>query len=161
MYALKRIVAYGIDLFLVYSPLAAALGYGEEWLMTQVPQRFHLFAVFGGWGLTAFAPILVLGIATGLTGRTPGKLITFLKVQDFGEDPPGIAQGILREIIKLVSLGFFFGMIWALQGVVTQGQTFYDQWLDLEVEDLRPAGLTPTQKNFRKYMRQQARMKKK
>jgi hypothetical protein len=31
--------------------------------------------------------------------------------------------------------------------------------MDLEVEDLNPVGLTPTQKNFRKYMRQQARLK--
>jgi hypothetical protein len=160
MYALKRIAAYVIDLILVYSPIAVALGLREEWLIARVPQRLHLFTAVGGWGLSAFGPILVLGILTGLTGRTPGKLITFLKVQDFGEDPPGIAQGIVREIIKLVSLGFFFGMIWALQGLVTQGRTFYDEWLDLEVEDLRPAGLTPTQKNFRKYMRQQARMRK-
>jgi hypothetical protein len=43
---------------------------------------------------------------------------------------------------------------------VTGRRTFYDEWLDLEVEDLRPSGLTPTQKNFRKYMREQARKQK-
>ncbi len=85
----------------------------------------------------------------------------FLKVNDAGE-PPGIAQGILREIIKTVSMSFFFlGPIWALQGLVTRGETFYDQWLALEVEDLRPDGLTETQKNWRKYHRQQARLKNK
>ena len=42
--------------------------------------------------------------------------------------------GILREIVKAVSLGFFFGMIYALQGLLTRGQTFYDAWLDLDVE---------------------------
>jgi uncharacterized RDD family membrane protein YckC len=160
MYALKRIAAYVIDFVLIYTPIAAALGLGEEWLMERVPQRLHLIAITGGWGLSLFAPVLVVGTLTGLTGRTPGKLITFLRVHDAGDDPPGIPQGILREIIKIVSLGFFFGMIWALQGLVTHGRTFYDEWLDLEVEDLRPYGLTPTQKKFRKYMRDQARLKK-
>ena len=81
----------------------------------------------------------------------------FLNVKDGGGDPPGIAQGILREIIKAVSLGFFFGMIYALQGLVTRGQTFYDAWLDLDVEDLKPYGLTETQKNWRKYHRELAK----
>ena len=62
----------------------------------------------------------------------------FLKVKDCGGDPPGVAQGILTRDRKAVSLGFFFGMIYALQGLVTRGQTFYDAWLDLEVEDLKP-----------------------
>jgi hypothetical protein len=48
-------------------------------------------------------------------------------------------------------------MIWALQGIVTCRQTFYDQWLDLDVEDMKPVGLTETQKNWRKYHRAQAR----
>jgi len=42
-------------------------------------------------------------------------------------------------------------------GLVANKRTFYDQWMDLEVEDLRPAGLTPTQKKFREYMRKQGR----
>jgi hypothetical protein len=69
------------------------------------------------------------------------------------------AWGILCEIVNLVTLGFFFGTFWALQGMIARGQTFYDEWMDLEVEDLNPVGLTPTHKNFRKYMRQQARLK--
>jgi hypothetical protein len=108
-------------------------------------------------GIGFVAPAIVLGVMTGLTGRTPGKLVTFLRVKDCAGDPPGIAQGILREILKLVSLGFLFGMIWALQGIVTSGRAFYDDWMDLDVEDLKPAGLTDTQRNYRKYMREQAR----
>jgi len=157
MYALKRIAAYAIDLMLIVGPCSALITYGETWFFTSVPQSMHLFSGLGMWGISLVMPILILGTLSGLTGRTPGKWIMFLKLQDFGGDPPGIAQGILRELIKAVSLGFFFGMIWALQGVVTGRQTFYDQWLDLEVDDLRPVGLTPTQKNFRKYMREQAR----
>jgi uncharacterized RDD family membrane protein YckC len=113
--------------------------------------------MLASWGLSIAGPVLVNGILTGLTGRSPGKFLMFLRVKDAGGDPPGIAQGILREIIKAVSLGFFFGMIYALQGLVTSGQTFYDNWLDLDVEDLRPVGLTETQKNWRKYHRELAR----
>ena len=35
-----------------------------------------------------------------------------------------------------------------IAAVVTQRRTFYDQWLDLDVEDLRPSGLTETQKKI-------------
>jgi hypothetical protein len=49
----------------------------------------------------------------------------------------------------------FFGMIWALYGVVTSEKTFYDDWLGLEVDDLRPWGLTETQRNWRKFQREQ------
>jgi uncharacterized RDD family membrane protein YckC len=157
MYPLKRIAAYIIDLALVWAPLTALIGYGEVPLAGRLPARMRMMAAMGGWGLSILGPILVDGILTGITGRTPGKFITFLRVKDGGGDPPGIAQGILREIIKAVSFPFFFGMIWALQGLVTSGQTFYDAWLDIDVEDLRPYGLTETQKNWRKYHREQAR----
>ena len=155
-YALKRIAAYAIDLALVWAPMALLLEFGPP-LMKDTNPGFQMFTWFGAWGFTVVGPVLINGILTGLTGRSPGKFIMFLNVQDFGGDPPGIGTGILREIIKAVSLGFFFGMIWALQGVVTRDQTFYDQWLNLEVEDLRPVGLTETQKNWRKYHRAQAR----
>lgn len=160
MYPLKRILAYAIDIVLVVGPLGALLPLAgleiHEWFPS------HLRMLTGmGMGVAALGvPILLIGTLTGLTGRSPGKWITFLKVQDGAGDPPGIAQGILREIVKAFCLGFFFGSIWALQGLVTRRQTFYDDWLDLEVEDLRPTGLTPTQKNFRKYMRDQARRQK-
>jgi uncharacterized RDD family membrane protein YckC len=157
MYALKRIAAYVIDMVLVWGPLATLIGYGEAPLLGRFSPRFHMIAALGSWGFTILGPVLVNGILTGLTGRSPGKFIMFLNVKDAGGDPPGIAQGILREIIKAVSLGFFFGMIYALAGLVTRGQTFYDAWLDLDVEDLKPYGLTETQKNWRKYHRELAR----
>src|SRR5262249_37035048 len=119
-------------------------------------QLRHHFALMSGGGSLVIPP-LILGVLTGLTGRTPGKLIMFLRVQDYGGDPPGGAPGIVREGVKAVSLAFFFGMVYALQAVVTNRRTFYDEWLDLDVEDLRPTGLTETQKNFRKYMREKQR----
>jgi uncharacterized RDD family membrane protein YckC len=161
MYALKRIAAYMIDFALIYTPLASLIALGQGTVLGGAPSHFHMFAATAGWGISILAPVLVTGTLVGLTGRTPGKLIMFLRVHD-GGDPPGIAQGILREIIKTVSMSFFFlGPIWALQGLVTRGETFYDQWLALEVEDLRPYGLTETQKNWRKFHRQQARLRNK
>jgi uncharacterized RDD family membrane protein YckC len=156
MYALKRMAAYAVDMALVWGPLAFLIGFGESAILRASP-RLHGFSLLGASGFTLIGPILINGILTGLTGRSPGKFILFLNVKDSAGDPPGIAHGILREIIKAVSLGFFFGMIYALHGLVTRGQTFYDAWLDLEVEDLKPYGLTETQKNWRKYHRDLAR----
>jgi uncharacterized RDD family membrane protein YckC len=163
VYALKRIAAYIIDFALIYTPITILLSYGQATLVAGIPQQqhLHMFAAMGSWGISILAPVLVTGTLIGLTGRTPGKLIMFLRVIDCGA-PPGIAQGILREIIKTVSMTFFFlGPIWALHGLVTRGETFYDTWLGLQVEDLRPYGLSETQKNWRKFHRQQARLKKK
>jgi hypothetical protein len=160
MYALKRIVAYAIDMFLIVGPLSGLLSFHELSVFESIPHHLHGLMAIGVGALSLAGPILIIGVLSGLTGRSPGKFVMFLKVEDYGGDPPGIAHGILREIIKAVSLGFFFGTIWALQGIVTQGTTFYDEWLDLHVEDLRPSGLTPTQKKFRKYMREQQRRNK-
>lgn len=161
VYALKRIAAYIIDFALIYTPITILLTFGQATLFTGAAPHLHMFAAMGSWGVSILAPVLVTGTLIGLTGRTPGKLIMFLKVNDYG-DPPGIAKGVLREIVKTVSMSFFFlGPIWALQGLVTRGETFYDQWLDLQVEDLRPYGLSETQKNWRKFHRQQARLNRK
>jgi hypothetical protein len=156
MYALKRIAAYGIDLALVWTPLTILMGFSESTIFRVFP-RLHGFSLVGASAFTLIGPILVNGILTGLTGRSPGKFILFLNVKDGAGDPPGIAHGILREIIKAVALSIFFGMLYALHGLVTRGQTFYDAWLDLDVEDLKPYGLTETQKNWRKYHRELAR----
>ena len=157
MYAMKRIIAYVIDIIVMTIPSYFCVSWVETKIFESLPERVEQYAGLLIWGVSLLTPVLVLGVLSGLTGRTPGKLLMFLKVVDHGGDPPGIVQGILREIAKAVSLGFFFGMFYALQGLLTSKQTFYDTWLDLEVEDLRPVGLTPTQKNFRKYMREKAK----
>ena len=157
MYVLKRMIAYAIDSMLIVSPLSFLVFRHTHAVRESIPEGFHLLPGIGLNVLSLGLPVLLLGILSGLTGRTPGKFLMFLRVEDHAGDPPGIAQGIVREIIKAVCLGFFFGTIWALAGLVSRKETFYDQWLDLRVEDLRPTGLTPTQKNFRKYMREQAR----
>jgi uncharacterized RDD family membrane protein YckC len=157
MYPLKRSAAYIIDYAIILTPTAMGLASLRGYSSQGLPGGMKHYLGFVGWGISLLVPALILGTMTGLTGRTPGKLVTFLRVQDYGGDPPGLAQGILREAVKAVSLACFFGMIFALQAVVTNRRTFYDEWLDLDVEDLRPAGLTPTQKNFRKFMREKQR----
>jgi uncharacterized RDD family membrane protein YckC len=157
MYPLKRIAAYVIDYALVLLPTLIGLSALASIYQERLPGDVQRYIHVAQWGLSLLAPALVLGVMTGLTGRTPGKLIMFLRVHDGCGDPPGLVQGVVREIVKAVSLGFLFGMLYALQALVTNQQTYYDLWLNLEVEDLRPVGLTPTQKKFRQYMREKQR----
>jgi uncharacterized RDD family membrane protein YckC len=156
MYSIKRIIAYCIDAALVY-----AIGFGvslfsmlifREEMLTNIPLMtiFSIVSSVVSYGI----PILGFGILSGLFGWTPGKLICFLRVQNTSRRVPGIAQGILREIIKYVSVSLMFlGAIWAIQGIVTRQRTFYDEWLSLDVEDQKPSGLTDTQKNWRNTFR--------
>ncbi len=157
MYTLKRIAAYAIDMALVWAPLTYLLTFGQSARFLHGSPRLHGFLFLGASGLSLAGPVLFNGILTGLTGRSPGQFILFLEVKDGAGDRPGIAHGILREIIKALSMAFLLGVIYALHGLVTRGQTFYDAWLDLDVEDLKPYGLTETQKNWRKYHRDLAR----
>jgi uncharacterized RDD family membrane protein YckC len=151
VYALRRFAAYGIDSLFLMLPgyfvisflIPRLLGEGT---LTAVP--------FLLWGVSLAFPVAVLGLLIGFTGRTPGKLIMFLKVQDRYGRAPGVAQALLREVVKAVSFSFVCGALWALYGLVTSGRTFYDDWLGLEVEDLSTLGLTDVQKNWRKQMRQ-------
>jgi uncharacterized RDD family membrane protein YckC len=157
MYALKRMIAYLIDYAIILTPALAAVGYLQRTFGGVIPLPVRHGPGLLSGGVALVVPALVLGVLTGLTGRTPGKLITFLKVQDFNGDPPGIAEGIVREVVKAIALAFVIGILFALGSVVTNRRTFYDEWLDLDVEDLRPSGLTETQRNFRKFMREKQR----
>jgi len=162
MYALKRILAYCIDIALI-----TAIGWiAYFFLYSFIPipqttevdqyQNMMMFQIISTVmsGASAGGPILILGILEGLFGWTPGKLLFSLRVQREGSNLKiGIAKGILRQIIKTISFSFmFFGALWALYGVITSDATFYDNWLRIDVNDLKPFGLTDTQKNWRKHM---------
>lgn len=151
MYALKRILAYIIDMALVVVPIQF---YTDDF-SALLGKYLKLPEFFQGslWMLQTGVPILLLGVVVGLTGKTPGKLLMFLKVVNHSMRAPGLAQGILREIIKLVCGMFFLGALYALYGIVTGGKTFYDDWLSLDVEDQKPTGLTDRQKKWREYTR--------
>jgi len=156
MYALKRILAYAFDLALVgflsglaFTYVAKLLGPGEA-----IGPLRGMALSYGSMAFTAGIPIVIFGALTGAFGWTPGKLIFFLRVRNSSGRAPGIAQGILREIIKYASLSFMFlGALWALYGIVTSESAFYDEWIGPQVDDLRPSGLTETQKRWRQFQR--------
>jgi uncharacterized RDD family membrane protein YckC len=156
MYALKRIIAYIIDYALIMVTFVLIMPFLHA-LMPKLEESSAYFSVLGlaYGGLSMALPVVLYGIMVGLWGRTPGKFIMFLKVQTRSGQLLGIPHGILREIIKLISLWCFFCLIWALFGIVTRESAFYDEWLGFEVEDLNPWGLTETQKNWRKQMKNQ------
>jgi uncharacterized RDD family membrane protein YckC len=157
MYVLKRIVACLLD----YATLLIPAAFG----LIKFGNPIAPHAVHGGFGLfgrgavigSLVAPALILGVLTGLIGRTPGKILFFLRVQDHNGDPPGLADGILREMAKILLFATVYGLFYALASVLRDREALYDSWLGLEVDDLRPYGLTETQKKFRKYMREKER----
>jgi hypothetical protein len=157
MYALRRILAYVIDTALIVTPVSFYLRPLQGRLAQALPSFWQVYAGFIGWVLSMGVPVVVIGTLVGLSGRTPGKLLMFLRVHGPRGRKPGIAAGLLREAVKAISASFILGAIFALYGVITRGSTFYDDWLGLDVEDLRPSGLTDVQKNFRRHMREARR----
>lgn len=152
MYALKRIAAFVIDTVLLQF-LSYFISLGVLFLLpdSDAVGVITLFNTYLGYG----AVILLYGVLEGQLGWTPGKLILFLRVRREGTSRNiGIAQGILRQILKVLSFSFvFLGALWALVGIIRTEQAFYDGFLHIDVEDLHPSGLTDTQKNWRKHMR--------
>ena len=156
MHALKRIIAYGIDYVLVMIPTASLSAIVIDWDLynTFIGQHFDQFmwVTFIPPAVLLACSAVVLGTLTGLVGWTPGKLLLSLRVRTYRKQPIGILRGIGRELIKVVSFMFFLGMLYALYTLVENRRTFYDEWLDCDVPDLSPWGMTKTQKNWRKVM---------
>ena len=151
MYALKRFIAYGIDLVFIFIPIQTYSAAFHAYIAGQVRIPSLIENYF--WIAETLVPVLIIGTLVGLFGRSPGKLILFLKVTDESNRPPGLAQGIIREVIKLAGGIFLFGGLYAIYGIVTGGRAFYDDWLSLRVDDLKPAGLTDRQKKWREFSR--------
>ena len=157
LYALKRISAYIIDLTVAFILAGTATGILLKFSMyLPLPEQFSgAFFGYVSMGIAAGIPIIIYGIMSGTLGWTPGKLVLSLRVRNRNGSAPGIGQGILREVVKYVGLSFMFlGALWALYGVITAERTFYDEWIGLDVDDLRPSGLTETQKRWREFHRQ-------
>jgi hypothetical protein len=163
MYALKRIIAYSIDATIIF----AIAGLGRHMLFSMAIDHVlnpHSLGgtvmAYGSIALFAGLPIIVLGTLSGLFGWTPGKLILFLRVHGRNGKAPGMAQGILRETVKYVGISFMlFGAVWALYGIITRERAFYDEWIGVDVEDLKPSGLTEIQKRWREFQRDERRGK--
>ncbi|MFA7206050.1 MAG: RDD family protein [Saccharofermentanales bacterium] len=165
VYSIKRIAAYAIDMVIVYlagmglNLAVSAMFTAENAVAAESAETgmsvFTLTLIpIAGMVVSYGIPILLFGSLSGLLGWTPGKLICFLRVREASGDKPGILKGILRELIKYIGTTFMFlGAIWAIYGIVTKQKTFYDDWIGLDVEDIKPSGLTETQKNWRKTFR--------
>jgi hypothetical protein len=155
MYALRRIFAYVIDMAVLLTPVTFLLGPLQARIGESLPEFWRVYSGFVGWLLSMAVPVVVVGFLVGLTGRTPGKLVMFLRVVPRRGGPgekPGVPNALLREVIKALCASFIFGALYALFGIITSGKAFYDDWLGLDVEDLRPSGLTDVQKNWRRQM---------
>jgi uncharacterized RDD family membrane protein YckC len=156
MYAIKRIIAYGIDLAIItfISGMANSHLYRLLTIAPQLEQYKGMLLSYSSLAISAGVPIVLFGTLSGSLGWTPGKLILFLRVRNHNGRNAGVSQGILREIVKYVGTSFMFlGGLWALYGIVTSERTFYDDWIGLDVEDLKPSGLTETQKNWRAFQK--------
>lgn len=72
------------------------------------------YGALGGSAWPVLASLLYYVIATGLYGRTLGKLALGLKVVRREGEPPGLACAILREVVgKFVSaIALFLGFLW-------------------------------------------------
>jgi hypothetical protein len=153
VYALRRILAYGIDMGLVLTPVGLAADPLTAKLADSLPAVWVAYSGFLAWVVAAGLPVLLVGVCVGLTGWTPGKLAMFLRVKDRHGRRPGVQNALLREVAKAVSLAFICGAFYAIYGLISRGRTFYDDWLGLEVDDLWEGGLTDVQKNWRRQMK--------
>jgi uncharacterized RDD family membrane protein YckC len=146
-----RILALIIDLAFCFGTLPFVMG-GTGWLLERVGGFALLLLPF--WLILIFIwPLLCLAIPTGIWGRTLGKLICRLHVTDIHGRSPGIWRALGREVLKCLAVGTGIGAMLTLYQVIYQGGTWYDQMCGTKVDFSPYVRLTPTQKHFRKYMK--------
>ncbi len=109
------------------------------------------FASFVVW------PFLYFGATTGLWGKTPGKFICRLHVVNIYDRRPGFWRGLGRETLKLLAISCSIGAFIALFQIIYQGTTWYDNLCGTQVYFKPYVRSTKTQRNFRKYMKEQER----
>jgi len=94
-------------------------------------------------------PVLYFAGFTAWRGRTPGKMICRLRVVDDNNMKPTFVRAAGRESLKMIAVVTQIGA-WVAVIQLFMGQSaWYDSVCNTTVESY--AGLTPTQKNFRKY----------
>lgn len=152
VYGLKRTAAFLVDygiiwLFIMWSKLPVALFLEKHSIGAADIETLNHYSLLAPF----FAGVTVFGIMTGIWGRTPGKLLTFLKVVRHDGSAIGMGAGIAREVLKgfswfTVILPIFFAF-----GVFCMAEAAYDKWLSCEVFDARPFGSTKTQRDWRNH----------
>jgi uncharacterized RDD family membrane protein YckC len=157
----QRILAYAIDVVIV---TAAAVCFTLALLFwaALIPEDGALshgltVAWIAMWGVYVIAapalcllfPILYFAGFTAWRGRTPGKMLCRVRVVADGHTKPGLLRVAGRESLKMVAVVTQIGAWIALVQLLVGQRTWCDSLAGTAVESY--AGLTETQKNFRKY----------
>jgi uncharacterized RDD family membrane protein YckC len=136
----RRFVALALDRGTSWSLYVVAATVG--WLVWGRDGLWWTAAIVVGLALLV---VLVNGILTGVSGATPGKRATALRVVDHGTGLPlGVGRGTLRSLVLglsgLPTLGFgLAALAWtALAGSGGQRRGWHDQVTGSVVVDLRP-----------------------
>lgn len=154
-----RIVAFVIDVALCFSTLMMSvcvvnlpLEMLGQWSFFLLPVMFVLLCTW---------PFAYFGIPTGLWGRTPGRWICRLTVVDSLGERPGLWRGVGREALKLLAWSTGIGGLITGILLLNTGVAWYDQLCGTQVEFRPYVKLTPTQKNWRKFMKKQEQERRK
>jgi uncharacterized RDD family membrane protein YckC len=118
----RRIGAFVIDLALV-SGTAIAIHSLTAFLTTDIRSLL----------LSALPGILVLGLLVGADGRTPGKRALGLRVVEGTKTRISLGKGLVRELIRFLSLPILVLPILYLVLLLRGEQPPYDRFLGLNV----------------------------
>tara|TARA_B100001971_G_C18109824_1_gene493547 strand:- start:103 stop:573 length:471 start_codon:yes stop_codon:yes gene_type:complete len=117
-------------------------------IMMEMASHISVALSFALLPIPFLAPILYLGIPTGLKGKTLGKWICRLRVCGSRQEKIGIIKGCGREAFKALLVFTNIGAIISLIFCFTRGQSLHDMACSTDVE--YQGNLTQTQKNWRK-----------
>lgn len=145
-----RILALAIDLAICLGTLPLVMQ-GTGWILEKLGGFALVLIPF--WLVLFFVwPLLCVAIPTGIWGKSLGKLLCRLSVNDYHGQPPGIWRALGREVLKFLAIGSGLGMMLTLFQILYQGGTWYDHLCGTNVTFSPYVRLTQTQKNWRKHM---------
>lgn len=158
-----RVLALIIDLAVCFGTLPLIM-YSGSWIMSKfedtTPELALLFIPLFFASIFVW-PLLYFCIPTGIWGRTLGKLICRLKVTDIHDQDPRFWRRLGREALKCVMIASGIGFTITFILLICQGSAWYDNLCGTKVEFTSFIRLTKTQKNYRKYMKEQEREQRK
>ncbi|MHC4461655.1 MAG: RDD family protein [Planctomycetota bacterium] len=150
-----RILALIIDCVLCFFSIPVVF-YATGWIIN-VSGELSIFLLPLWFALLVAWPFLYFGATTGLWGKTPGKFVCRLYVTDVNGNRPGFWRGLGREVLKLLSIGSVFGVLFCIFQILYQGTVWYDHLCGTEVCFKPYVRLTETQKRYRQYMKERHR----
>jgi len=143
-----RILAFMIDIGIGAGIIALSF-MGLEFITESINNN-----IMGVFTLILFpiiltTPIIYMGLATGVFGKTLGKWICRLEVVDDNNNKLSIWKSLGREAIKVFMVVSNIGLIVYIIQVAINGKLFHDHICHTDVNFI--GGLTDTQKHWRKY----------